>query len=76
MVPNDVWKITCEQVNLSVSAERKSMNLTSWAVLAPKTAQDIVPAMLGASVSNVFPTVTVRASTMVQHYRQQENESC
>ena len=76
MVPNDVWKIACEQVNLSVSAERKSMNLTSWAVLAPKTARDIVPAMLGANKSNVFPTVTVRVSTTVQHCRQQENESC
>ena len=73
MVPNDVWKITCELMNLSVSVERKSMNLTSWVVLAPKTARDIVPAMPGANKSNVFPTVTVKVSTTVLHYRQQEN---
>ena len=55
MVPNDVWKITCELMNLSVSVERKSMNLTSWVVLAPKTVQDIVPAMPGASVKEQYP---------------------
>jgi hypothetical protein len=74
MVPNDVWEITCEQQNLFPNAEKKSTNLTSWAVLVPKTVPVIVLDMLGASVKEQCLPVAVPVLTKARPYRQQESK--